>query len=237
MEYEIKTLEVSNSEKSSVISIQSTFGWKLKTSQRIYSKTATPDVFFNPYNNETRISIETETIDFTELVFERDRDMLNYREITELEDEYYHLELITEEKRPYMPSDTNTMEEWAKKTQPDLMKPNSKFKTNLLFILIGVVGCILTLLISASIGESEVVQIVGAIIMILIGFNCFFLLRVITIENMEHRALKIAMKPKPSYYRARLENMYNTLVKRIQEYDNNKKRMREIIFAAKSLID
>ena len=83
MAMEIKTLEIKNSEEQSTIEFWTQFGWQLKSSQRVYNK----DSHLESRGDST-YSV-TETVDFTKLVFERDKNGPNYSKIVELEKEYF----------------------------------------------------------------------------------------------------------------------------------------------------
>lgn len=86
MAMEIKTLEIKNSEEQETIEFWAQFGWQLKSSQRIYNK----DSHLEQRGNST-YSV-TETIDFTTLVFERDKNGPNYSTIARLEREYFSID-------------------------------------------------------------------------------------------------------------------------------------------------
>ncbi len=85
MAIEYKTLEVANSAEIATIELWSKFGWRLKSSQRIYNK----DTHFESRSDGT-YSV-TETINFTKLMLERDKDMPHYSELCESERKYVAL--------------------------------------------------------------------------------------------------------------------------------------------------
>lgn len=86
MAMEIKTLEIKNSEEQKTIEFWTQFGWQLKSSQRIYNKDSHLE-----RRGDSTYSV-TETIDFTKLVFERDKNDPNYSTIARLEREYLSID-------------------------------------------------------------------------------------------------------------------------------------------------
>ncbi len=84
MAMEIKTLDVKNSEEAATIEFWQQFGWVLKSSQRVYSKDSHLET-----RGDSTYSV-TETVDFTKLVFERDKNGPHYAEIVSLENEYFY---------------------------------------------------------------------------------------------------------------------------------------------------
>lgn len=86
MAMEIKTLEIKNSEEQKTIEFWTQFGWQLKSSQRIYNKDS-----HLAQRGDTVYSV-TETVDFTKLVFERDKNGPNYSTIARLEREYLSID-------------------------------------------------------------------------------------------------------------------------------------------------
>ena len=73
---------------------------------------------------------------------------------------------------------------------------------------------------------------VPAAITVIAFFICYRFTKPIFIMS-EDRALKIALKPKSSDYRLKLENAYNSLVDRIRIYDETSERMQQIIVEAR----
>lgn len=117
MAFEIKTLEIKNSEEDSTIRFWAQFGWSLKSSQRIYNK----DSHLEKRGDE--VYSVTETVDYTKLVFERDKAHPNYKQIVELETEYFAILNGLPKEVPTRIEGYSSPEEWAKKTGQDLRTP------------------------------------------------------------------------------------------------------------------
>lgn len=113
MAMEIKTLEIKNSEEQSTIEFWTQFGWQLKSSQRVYNK----DSHLESRGDST-YSV-TETVDFTKLVFERDKNGPNYSKIVELEKEYFS-KAATLSNKPTVSVTYDSLEKWARATKQDV---------------------------------------------------------------------------------------------------------------------
>ena len=124
MSLEIKNLNVENEEEEKIITVFQGFGWKLKSSQRIFNQTSVARGAVS-YQNLTYIHSENETVDFTKLVFERDTEMPNYDEIVELEEEFWRLSDICPSSRPVDP-ELMGFEDWVKKTKPSVFSASKK---------------------------------------------------------------------------------------------------------------
>ncbi len=124
MAMEYKTLNVKNSEEDSTIAFWTQFGWSLKSSQRVYNK----DSHIETDRGTGDLCSVTETVDFTKLVFERDKSMPGYADVVRLEEEYFsaasELSKFGEIKKPAKMSikSYSTIEEYAKGEKPDLRK-------------------------------------------------------------------------------------------------------------------
>lgn len=134
MSWEIKSVDVENEEEEKVITVFQSFGWKLKSSQRVFNQSSTPRGAIS-YENLTCIHSETETIDFTKLVFERDTKMPNYDEIVELEEEFWELSSECPTARPIEP-ELMDFEKWVDKANPSAFSKSSKIRTSFLFYII-----------------------------------------------------------------------------------------------------
>lgn len=120
MSQEIKILEVDPEEESSTIELLTCFGWRLKSSQQIYSHTKTP-VSAIGIENVTFIQSQTETINYVKLIFERETHIPNAAELIELEEEFWDLADDVNEKRPLPPAPLIEFEEWVKENKPSVM--------------------------------------------------------------------------------------------------------------------
>ena len=117
MAFEIETFDVENHEVQQYVNWMGAFGWHLKSSQRIYNRTKTPTSAI-AFENVVLVNSSTEVDDFTELVFERDKNMPYYDEISTLENEALELLPYYSQKRPLKPSDKMTFKEWISNTKP-----------------------------------------------------------------------------------------------------------------------
>ena len=124
MSFEYKSIDIENDKESDIISLFSEFGWELKSSQRIFSQDTRPigAVTFNSKESDvglTYIHSQTNTVDYTKLVFQRDNSLPNLSRVRELEREFWQLSSTCPAHRPtepeYMP-----LEEWAISTHASI---------------------------------------------------------------------------------------------------------------------
>lgn len=160
MAMEVKMLEVKNSEEESTVQFWSKFGWQLKSSQRIFNK----DSHLERRGDD--VYSVTETIDFTKLVLERDKSNPNYSQIVALESEYLSTLSALPSSKPTAGAAYDTMEEWAKNTNPDMRTGGQK---GLFFILLIGGIALFALLESFSTIFTMALQGVG-IVMIILSF-------------------------------------------------------------------
>ncbi len=113
MSIEIKTLDVANEAENQTIRVYQYFGWKFKSSQRIYNKNTSLE------KREGDLYAVTETMDYTKLVFERDTNMKNYQRLRELELKYHGLYQSLPNNPPLYSSDVS-MDEWGRSARPDV---------------------------------------------------------------------------------------------------------------------
>ena len=119
MGIEYKSIEVANDDEESAIILYQSFGWRLKSSQRIFSQNSRP-VGALTYENSAMIFSRTETVDFTKLLFERDTKMPHHCEIKDLEEEFFELAEATTLEPPLPPKPLMSLEAWVKATKPKL---------------------------------------------------------------------------------------------------------------------
>lgn len=124
MAMEIKTLDISNDAEDTTIQLYQDFGWNLKSSQRVFNRDSHLE------GSGDSVYSVTNTVDFTKLVFERDKSMPHYEEIKELEDRFFYMLENMPDRNSVMPNET--MEAWAMRVKPDI-------KTN----RVGYLGCLL----------------------------------------------------------------------------------------------
>ena len=117
MPFEYKQFDVLNENAPNIIRWMTEFGWKLKSSQRIFNRSSRPTGAVT-YQNLTYIHTETEVDDFTELLFERDVNMPFYDEVCELEEEANYLLEFRVEQRPLPCPPPKSYGEWFKINKP-----------------------------------------------------------------------------------------------------------------------
>lgn len=117
MALEYQKLEVASEEMDKWVEWMSRFGWNLKSSQRVFNRSSRPTGAIS-YENLTYIHSEMQVVDFTELLFERDKNMDNYYEICEFEQEALTLLEYCTERRPIEPPIKKSYEEWFNDEKP-----------------------------------------------------------------------------------------------------------------------
>lgn len=131
MSLEIKTHDVLPEEEQTLLNIMYTFGWTLKSRQRVSNRTTTPTGAFT-YSGVTLIHSETETDEYTTLTFERETNISGYRRIVALEEEFWELLPHMTAKRPLEPPSKFSFEEWIKINKPRIISTGQRIKTMLL---------------------------------------------------------------------------------------------------------
>ncbi len=89
MALEYKSLDIANEDEKDVIALHASFGWELKSSQRVYNQDTHLEY---SYYSETRGNVYdsvTEVTDFTKIVFQREKNMAHYDELAKLEQAFY----------------------------------------------------------------------------------------------------------------------------------------------------
>ena len=232
MAMEYRTMDVDNEQEVYVIEILQFFGWKLKSSQRVYNQSSKPQGAIT-YENLTFIHSETNTVDFTKLVFERDKNIPHYDELVVLEEEFFALAAEHAKPKPYMPPDVHTMEEWAVHFYPDLRTPEEKRNIHIGFGIAMAIWVICLL----SIGESADSASSGIAWLTIGGAALIGWLWYHTLGRRRSRAFKMAMKPEKSAYRSELQKRYENVMKEIEAYERYEIRMGEIRERATSLLN
>ena len=227
MSFEIERFEVENHEVTSYVNWMGAFGWYLKSSQRIYSRTKTPTSAIS-FENVVLVNSSTEVEDFTELVFERDRSMPHYDEISALEDEALELLPYYSQKRPLKPAEKMSFKEWVKNKKPRVFP--------LWIDILRTIGCFgvftLLLTIPPALRELGSILVWGA----LIGA---FIFTVVT--NKLFRKAAIENPDKKIYAHLKSEYLkYSDIIDDQQEkydmYDEASERIPEIIREAARLL-
>ena len=231
MGFEIKTMDVANAAEGYFIELYGSFGWRLKSSQRVFSQTSRPVATIGN-GSVNYVHTQTETVDFTKLVFERDTSMENYERLESLESQYFALQSMMPEKEPIIKSDV-TFEEWLKHYGKDYV---TTWKATIItFIgaaIFSMVGIVILSMILDSVSISELsdylladspffnifsIMALGAFI----GGIISFLLSYFVYRPF---AYKKAVKNPTSEGYAELENIYKKLHAEAVAYGENKAR-------------
>ena len=232
MALEYKSIDVNNEDEEKFIQVFQAFGWKLKSSQRVFHQSTTPTAAIS-YENYTYVHSETETVDFTKLVFERNKSIENYWELVELEQEFFDLNQEVAGGKPYIPPHATTAEAWARHFEPDLRTPSERKRLHTFFgILSGI------FLLSAVIVSNTLENDSGYLAMMGLLFLCVLTIIVWRISAILSRsvALQSAIKNRSAKYRSRLDTQYQSLIRDLKEYEKNIDRMRDILREAESLL-
>ncbi len=131
MAMEIKTLEVANSDEVSTINFWQQFGWTLKSSQRVFNKNS----HLEQRGNDT-YSV-TETVDFTKLVFERDKNGPNYAQIAALENRYFQINIDIKNAEREISLGTNALSSFDFRTKKQKFITLACFAVSVILVPIG----------------------------------------------------------------------------------------------------
>ncbi len=162
MAFEMRTVDVVNEREEYIVNLYLSFGWTLKSSQRVYCKDTYPE-FSQGTNGDLYVRNITNIVDYTKLVFERDKNLPNYHQIVALENRAHAL--LAEAEGFQKEVDKNWEILWDRYKKFDVRK-TSKRLTNNLIIGACVVTFVLSIL-SAMSGDQE------GIIEILFGHGDF----------------------------------------------------------------
>lgn len=205
---EIKTLDVANSEENETIEFWSQFGWVLKSSQRVYNQDSHLE------NRGGSTYSVTNTVDFTKLVFERDKNGPNYERIAELERMYFYYNDMLPNKKPIV---YDSAIDFAQATHPSL---TSGF-TAALPIILRVLGIVMFAG-GAVLGAGNIVSNSIAVPMAMLGIPVFVFSFIIK-GILELAAFKKALRGEGA--------PAEELKKKFQQYsernDKNKKALEE----------
>ena len=229
MAMEIKTLDVKNSEEQSTIEFWSQFGWVLKSSQRGYNKDSHLET-----RGEDTYSV-TETVDFTKLVFERDKNAPNYGKIVSLEKEYFEIQASMPNEEPKVNCrHYNSIEAFAEGAKPDV-RTFKQFAPTLFPGIIGAVLAFAGLFVLGSLGFVKwIIAAAGAAILV-VSF--------VIGSSRKKTALASALDKTDEECRKKLEHKYAENNKKydeesgkVREYNQKKSRINEILKELDSLI-
>lgn len=236
MSIEIKTMDIANEAEELCINLYQSFGWKLKSSQRVFNQTSRP-VGTISAGNVAYVHSETETVDFTKLVFERETTMENYGKLCQLEREYFNLVDALPDNPPAYSSDI-PIEEWAKSYRPDVSGFIGQF---LSFVVVAAIAGAVILAVAAGIDDTPIIEqfkeepeallFFPVPCLALGGLGSFLSSRII----FRPAALKKALKDKNSNERAKLESQYKYMREAALEYEGQLAQMDEILEEARAL--
>ena len=241
MSIEIKTMDIANEAEELCINLYQSFGWKLKSSQRVFNQTSRP-VGTISAGNVAYVHSETETVDFTKLVFERETTMENYGKLCQLEREYFNLVDALPDNPPAYSSDIS-MDEWGRCERPNVSGPWGRILTILAVIPTFVIGLwkanpdmggetLSEIVGSVGKGEAGAIFVVLAVAGGVIGFVISIILSMIIFRPV---ALGKALKGRPCKERDRLQQQYEVARDKAVKYEITVARMDEILEEARAL--
>lgn len=225
MAMEVKMLEVKNSEEASVVEFWAQFGWNLKSSQRIYNKDSHLEK-----KGDTVCSV-TETVDFTKIILERDKNNPNYSKIVSLENEYFSIKSSLPKTPPKVENYTSKYD-WISKAKPNVI--TNKFKKAMFYIML-ICGIVLVAFLEQfDSAVTMTLQVVGAV-MIVMSF--------IVNSIFKKQAIKKALDETDMDAAKKLDELYKKQCEKsmkeqeeFDKYDRAVKRMPAIIEELKDLI-
>ncbi len=240
MAMEIKTLDVKNSKEAETIEFWAQFGWVLKSSQRIYNKDSHLE-----QRGDSTYSV-TETVDFTKLVFERDKNGPHYDEIVSLEAEYFAcMNALNKAEK----EEKNVQARWTSKegsldfrTDADKKKHSRNKKLCLIPIIAGgvIAGLGATLAENLSLPEEIAMIPVGVGLPILLGGLALLIMSVSKGRQGKYQALQTAKGNPQSECGKIYQEEYDKFCREssavLQEKTYNENRIGEILDTLDTLI-
>ena len=229
---EIKTLEIQNALETHYTDLYLSFGWTLKSSQRVFDRDS---------HLESRGDVVysvTNTVDYTKLVFERDTAMPNYDTLKRLEEEYHNIESILPINIPSIVP--KTPEQWGKTTSPDVVVDGNGLKAFVAGLVLTVIGFIVVAkivfpddpLFSKKIGSLIVEVLSLAFIGSIVGGIAGW----ITCKFDKAIALRKAIKKPKSAEHELLVKLYDAAKLERESYDKNLAEMQDLREKAKKLL-
>lgn len=233
MAKDIKSIDVQNDAEEFYIELFQKFGWELKSSQRVFNQNTTP-VGAISYEGYTYVHSETNTVDFTKLVFERDKKIPHYNELVELEAEFWDLSQIVSAGKPNLPPQATTMEGWANYAEPELRSKAEKRIPHIIFGILLPIE-IYTPMLLTEFGIIQTEQFPASMLLLSVGLT--ILIWKLVCSSRRKHALRSAIRPGNSKYRQRLAALYEEVIDRIDTYDRSYRRMGEIVIEAEDLLE
>ncbi len=209
MAMEIKTLDIKNEAEAETIEFWTQFGWNLKSSQRVYNK----DTHLERRGDDT-YSV-TETVDYTKLVFERDKNGPHYAEIVALEDEFFRLSNELDAANSKKGSLNSSWK--VKEARMDFRTPESKKKSTtckVIGILSIVLGGLLFMVGAGLSGEVDFSAVIFVIGLAFLAFGIPFTAVSNARKNRNIRAALNAAKEDPNSENGKIyQKEYKTFCK------------------------
>ena len=236
MSIEIKTMDIANEAEELCINLYQSFGWKLKSSQRVFNQTSRP-VGTISAGNVAYVHSETETVDFTKLVFERETTMENYGKLCQLEREYFNLVDALPDNPPAYSSDI-PIEEWAKQSRPHVAGVMGPLVTALFMAAAGIVAICIVSVMNGDTPIDALYDEIKATWHMLLGMGalCGVISYILSSKVVFNPiALRRAIRNKHSNERTRLESQYKYMREAALEYERKFARMDEILEEARAL--
>ncbi len=233
MSIEIKTLDVTNEAEERAIQLYQGFGWKFKSSQRVFNKNTSLE------RRDGETYAVTETVDYTKLVFERDTNMNNYQRLHELENRYHLLYDSLPDNPPVYSSDVS-MDEWGRIARPDVT--GSLGKVVAFFLTAGTVLpalCIAATRLDSTPLIEQIKKDFGAFL----GFLAVSVFAGWIVKSLLNKiifrptTLAKALRGAPCKERARLERQYKVIHNQAVEYEAKVEEIEKILGEARCLCE
>lgn len=189
MAIEIKTTQCKPADEEETIRLYQDFGWTFKSSQQVYNKDSHLE------NQDGQTYSVTETISYVKLVFERDSKMPHYEDFQSMWNRYCELVDALPSKPKYPAS--MTIEEWTKKTSPDIRLSTAGAWWGALFWGAAVLGVVLAIVVTPAFLTLCEPAVIGGIIYAVVYHNV-----------SRSKALKKALANTDPALRAKLESLY-----------------------------
>ena len=219
MAMEIKTVEVANENEESTIRFFSQFAWNLKSSQRIYNK----DTHLE--NRKDGTYSVTETVDFTKLVFERDKKHPHYAAIVAYETEYLEgLEKLPKNAPPSYLS----IEDFVNNVNVDIRNKKQRSQFNILLISGIIIAVLFHVLIWMSLCGESILLLALTILGFVAGIGVF-ISSFVTKSKNKKMMIEKALRGEDAEAAAALKEKYDAAVQKSNEYHGECARLDHIL--------
>ena len=226
MAKEIKSIDVSNSQEETYINIYQSFGWELKSSQRVFNRDS------RLKSEGDSLYTETTTTDFTKLVFEREKKIQNYDKLTALETEFWRLSKVEG------PSEDPSvgLRLWTILEEPELRTKGEKILRTVIFVLIMVLEMAIFLFgqfIFPKEVNAKIFEYLNPLTIVITFIVGKFILKEAAFESI---ARTIGIYIPGSKCRKRLDMLYHQAELEVQQYEKSREKMSEILEEAGKLL-